>query len=285
MLFDAARGSFDRRGPGRDATIGGRRGMTLAAIRSPARDEAVAGPMPERPPTAPRGEGYAGRRRLGTRSASLLLTLAVYAAILVLLFVTFTHTRILKPSAQPLVVEMLPIAAPPEPVREIPEGPRRVEQQASKPKPKLPDPAITIPLQPTTPSAPAEPEQPAKAAVPVPATTAPKSMPAPPANRASSNAEHSWEAQILAHLERHRRYPIAARLRREQGVTIVRFRINRPGQVLSLSLTRSSGSRVLDGAAIDTIKRAQPLPHIPDDRPDELDLTVPVEFFVRPIMR
>jgi len=63
-------------------------------------------------------------------------------------------------------------------------------------------------------------------------------------------------------------------------VVHVTFRMNRQGQVLSSSIARSSGSSALDRAALDTLRRAQPLPAIPDDRPDPLQLSVPVEFFV-----
>lgn len=122
--------------------------------------------------------------------------------------------------------------------------------------------------------------QQAPAAEAVPATTAPRSLPAPPANHASSNAEATWEALLLSHLQKYRRYPAAARARREQGVAYVLFRMNRQGQLLSAAIARSSGSAALDRAALETLRRAQPLPAIPDDRPDPLELSVPVEFFV-----
>jgi protein TonB len=119
-----------------------------------------------------------------------------------------------------------------------------------------------------------------KAADPVPEKTAPRSLPAPPANRMSSNAETTWEALLLAHLEKYRRYPASARARREEGVAHVHFRMNRAGAVLSAEILRSSGSAMLDRAALDTIRRAQPLPAIPEDKADVLDLSVPVEFFI-----
>lgn len=142
--------------------------------------------------------------------------------------------------------------------------------------PKLLIPQPSAHLIPIEPSAPA-----AKPADPVPETTAPKTMPAPPARRASSNADATWEALLLAHLEKYRRYPAAARARREEGVTFVTFRMNRAGKVLSASLGRSSGSIFLDRAALDTIRRAQPLPAIPEGKPDEVELSVPVEFFLQ----
>lgn len=219
-----------------------------------------------------------------TRLVGIGGTAGVFALIAFAAFFTWRAVSPMIAPPAPLVVELLPLAAPPEPVQEVPEGPQQVEQKEQKPKereePPEP-PEIVIPqISPITMPSPPPVEQ-VQAADPVPETTAPKSVPAPPANRASSNAEATWEAQLLAHLGKYRRYPAAARARREQGVVHVRFRMNRKGAVLSAEVLRSSGSVALDRAALETLRRAQPLPAIPEDRPDELDLTIPVEFFVR----
>ncbi len=182
------------------------------------------------------------------------------------------------------VFDVAPPAAPDQPVEEVPEGPRQVEQQARKPKEQVerPEPPRIVVLPPSPVAIPAPPPaEPVQAADPVPETTAPKSLPAPPANRVSNNAKATWEGLLLAHLEKYRRYPGASRSRREQGVVHVRFRMNRQGQVLSASVIQSSGFPALDQAALDTLRRAQPLPAIPEDKPDELTLTIPVEFFLR----
>jgi len=44
---------------------------------------------------------------------------------------------------------------------------------------------------------------------------------------------------------------------------------------------RPSGSTILDQAGLDTIRRAQPLPAIPEAMPEELELAIPIEFFLR----
>lgn len=85
----------------------------------------------------------------------------------------------------------------------------------------------------------------------------------------------------MARLERVKRYPSAARVRRIQGVAYVRFRVDRQGRLLFATLQRSSGNALLDEAAMDTIRRAQPFPAIPDDRPTEIEISVPVEFYLR----
>ncbi|MFT4253629.1 MAG: TonB family protein, partial [Caulobacter sp.] len=106
------------------------------------------------------------------------------------------------------------------------------------------------------------------------------SAPAPPAARVASNARDTWQGRVLGHLEKHRRYPGNARSRGVQGTAYIRFRMNRGGQMLWAVVQRSSGSSILDEAALDTIRRAQPLPPIPPELPDEVELAAPVEFYL-----
>jgi len=50
--------------------------------------------------------------------------------------------------------------------------------------------------------------------------------------------------------------------------------------VLSSSIARSSVSQILDAEALAMLVRAEPLPAIPADRPDEIELVIPVEIFL-----
>lgn len=216
-----------------------------------------------------------------TRSVGMGGTASVFLLIFAAAFLTWRTAYPVRAVPEPLAVDLQPLSSP-DTAQEVPDGPVRIEQRPAEP-PRLPD---TPPLQPLQdiPREPASSEpvaEPSPAAPPVAATSAPKSIPAPPAPSASSNASATWEAQLLAHLEKYRRFPAAARARREQGIAHVRFLMNREGHVLSIEILRSSGSAALDRAALDTLRRAQPLPAIPPERPSPLELTVPVEFFVR----
>ncbi|MES1944045.1 TonB family protein [Salinisphaera sp. PC39] len=128
---------------------------------------------------------------------------------------------------------------------------------------------------------------------PAPTTAAPSSHRAAPAetataprqsapSRMSSATRLTFQQRLLAYLERHKRYPRAARRRRQQGIAHVRFTMNRAGQVLDASLERGAGFDILDREALALLERAQPLPRIPDeiDR-DELEIVVPIEFSLR----
>ena len=217
-----------------------------------------------------------------TRLAGIGGTAVVLLFLAVAVFVRFHAAPSMATAPQPLtVVNLERLEAPAEPVREVPEGPEQVPQEPSRPRERehsvdIPVPQLSLPGY----SVPRPTEQ-ASAAEQAPEASAPKSIPAPPATRAANNIAATWQAIILAHLEKYRRYPAAARARGEQGAAQVSFRMNRQGRVLSSRISRSSGSAVLDRAAIDTVKRAQPLPAIPDNMPAELELAVEVEFFTR----
>lgn len=219
-----------------------------------------------------------------TRLVGIGGTMAVIALVLGCALFTWHVVRPIVTPPSMTVVNLQSFEAPPEPVREVPDGPEQVQQEEQKPevqeeRPPLPEiqlPSISPLVLPAAPSV----EQSA-AAEPVAETTAPRTIAAPVGRHVSSETQATWEALLLAHLEKYRRYPARARAARQEGVVLVRFRMNRAGAVLSSSVARSSGVSVLDQAALDTLRRAQPLPAIPDDRPDELELTLPVEFFVR----
>lgn len=99
------------------------------------------------------------------------------------------------------------------------------------------------------------------------------------AESASASGESNrWEARLMSHIAQFRRYPEAARKKREQGVVYLWFRMDRNGNVLSARVDKSSGSPVLDQEALATLNRAQPLPRVPADRPSVLELELPIEY-------
>ena len=83
-----------------------------------------------------------------------------------------------------------------------------------------------------------------------------------------------YQRLLLAHIQRYQRD------RRDglRGTVLVAFAIRRDGSLVRVGVTSSSGRPVLDQEAIDTIRRAQPLPSIPADMPDQLTVSLPVTF-------
>ncbi len=210
-------------------------------------------------------------------------TCLVFAVAFAGLLLTFEHHFNPPPPSAPLVVSLLPLASPPETPPKPKEAPKPVEKHQRQPTQQkvVPVERPIIPVPTIAPPPPAPAVKPVDPTPPQPETAAPKTAPAPPAPQVSSNAPDTWEGRVLARLQKYQRYPGAAKSARQQGVAYIRFRMNRDGHVLSSSLVRSSGFPALDQAALDTLRRADPLPKIPPERPDEIELVVPVEFLLR----
>ncbi|WP_245451313.1 energy transducer TonB family protein [Georhizobium profundi] len=83
------------------------------------------------------------------------------------------------------------------------------------------------------------------------------------AQAAGNAAVSNYPGQVVTRLRRALRYPAAARRDRLTGEVHVSFTIAAGGGVSGISVVRSSGSPVLDQAAIETVQRAAPFPQIP----------------------
>lgn len=92
----------------------------------------------------------------------------------------------------------------------------------------------------------------------------------------------SYFALLQAWLEKHKEYPHQARRRRQEGTALLSFTFTRNGRVTNARIVESSGFHSLDREVMAMIRRANPLPPIPDDFPQHrLTLSVPVQFFLR----
>lgn len=154
----------------------------------------------------------------------------------------------------------------PEPPRPFPKTPPRAVANWVIPPPTPPQPSLDA-------IAPQQ-QEPSVAA-------APPSPPLPAGPSETTPGRDSWEGRVMARLERFRRYPTAARARRQEGIAQLRVSVARDGSLLHLSLEHSSGVALLDQAALDTFRRAAPLPKVPDERSAPVELSFPVEFFMR----
>jgi periplasmic protein TonB len=199
-----------------------------------------------------------------------------------------------------IVIDFAPeVVAPTAPETKVAPGPERVqsdavpekpiEEREEKPEEKVEAKGEEIIEQKVEPKTVPEPPR-----VAVPETTAPQPVPerraalpaaptqAPP-NPNNSAAVASWKMEILALLERKKRYPSAAQARREQGIAQVSFTLDRQGRVIESRVVRSSGAADLDEEALAMLHRAQPFPPWPPhDFPGErVNLTVPIRFTLK----
>lgn len=95
---------------------------------------------------------------------------------------------------------------------------------------------------------------------------------------APSGSATAFQRQLLSHIARFRRYPPDAQPGELRGVVQVRFAMRRDGTVTETWVRTSSGHVLLDQAATETVRRAQPLPSIPADLPDTLTILLPISF-------
>ncbi len=66
------------------------------------------------------------------------------------------------------------------------------------------------------------------------------------------------------------------------GTVLIRFTVGPKGQLLSREVKSSSGSKVLDDAAMAALDRASPFPPMPDDLAHgPIEVQVPFKFVTR----
>jgi periplasmic protein TonB len=90
----------------------------------------------------------------------------------------------------------------------------------------------------------------------------------------------TWQKELMAHLDKHKRYPAERALK--QAEIYVRFTLDRLGHVLATSIEKGSGDAAFDQAALAMVKRSDPVPPPPPLIADEgLSFTLPVIFRVK----
>jgi periplasmic protein TonB len=90
----------------------------------------------------------------------------------------------------------------------------------------------------------------------------------------------TWQKELIAHLDKHKRYP-ASRSQKSTEI-VVSFALDRMGHVLSTSIVKGSGDAAFDEAALAMVRRSDPVPQPPPIVADEgLSFTLPVIFRIK----
>lgn len=90
----------------------------------------------------------------------------------------------------------------------------------------------------------------------------------------------TWQKELFAHLDKHKRYP--ADRQQKTAEIVVSFELDRMGHVLSASIVKGSGDTAFDQAALAMVRRSDPVPAPPPLVADEgLSFTLPVIFRVK----
>jgi protein TonB len=193
----------------------------------------------------------------------------------------------IAPAAIMMDLEPAPTPAPtPQPVQLEPVEP---EPMPEPPPPLPPEVVPEVVLPPVVPKPKPVERKRVEHVAPQPAVTSPapaavEAPPAPPrpAPAVSADAMARFQRLLSSHLEREKRYPRVSQQRHEQGTVMLRFTMDRGGQVLAASIERGSGFAALDQEVLELIRRAQPLPPLPAEvAASQLELIVAVQFALR----
>jgi len=166
--------------------------------------------------------------------------------------------------------------------RQVGTAPRKAKARA-EPRHRPPPPKQPLPRTRT------EPDPAPKVATSVPVDPSPGSEPAAdaspvpsPASRNLLEIEREYTGALLAAIERHKRYPLRARRRGEQGVVTVLFTLQRDGTISEVRVGAGSSSSSLDRAAsgaVTALGRFEPIP--PQLGRERWELKVPIRFVLQ----
>jgi len=114
-----------------------------------------------------------------------------------------------------------------------------------------------------------------------------REAPAPPGSVAGglgvlTPEEARWEGQIVARIEKRRRYPKSALAAGIEDNVLLRLVLDREGKLVRAEVVRSAGYSALNAEVLALAKRAQPYPRPPSTvRGLSVTLLVPVEFVIK----
>ena len=215
-----------------------------------------------------------------------LLVLLAHAAFVASVAFWYAH-RPVEPNILPAIaVSLVPVeASSPEiqnqdiavgPAMQEAEEARKQpedEQQTDKMEPPVQQPQAEVTL-------PKEQEKEIEPPKPVVQPPAPETRAPPKTERIGQFTEaaaKAYNALVFGHMQRFKRYPASAH--GASGTVVVRFELNRKGEVIESAVTKSSGNFALDQEALTLFKRANPFPPFPNPKPGDQDSFIaPVNF-------
>ncbi|EAH8728812.1 energy transducer TonB [Campylobacter coli] len=103
----------------------------------------------------------------------------------------------------------------------------------------------------------------------------------------SGNAKEqvkSYQALLMAHLTKFKKYPQEAIMQKQEGVVRIRVSIDESGNVLSKELKKSCPYAVLNDEVLSLFKRASPLPKPPKEmlkNGDKISFVMPIDYNIK----
>ncbi|GEM_PF-570488 len=114
-------------------------------------------------------------------------------------------------------------------------------------------------------------------AIQIPADNTPESSSPRKPEQASPLAQ--YRSEILNLTYKNAQYPKRAMSFKQEGIVIVRVRLDRTGDVLDMLETTSSDYKLLNNAALKAVRKTAPFPAVPDDvLGDIVEISLPFSF-------
>jgi periplasmic protein TonB len=179
----------------------------------------------------------------------------------------------------------LRVAAPPSPPATPPGPEPEIVEPAIQREPE-PAPIPAARPKPVAKKAPA-PSKPAPVVASAPSPTASGTGAAGSTGTDTRSSAPAWapsariryEQLLFAWMDRHKQYPMLAQRRGLEGNGAIRVRIDRQGRVLERSVDQSTGETMLDQAALDMVRRANPFPAVPTEyEGDGFEFVAPIQY-------
>jgi protein TonB len=226
--------------------------------------------------------------------ACFVFAVVFHAAGAAALFARWSEESDLVANAPVIMVDLAPVAVSPNITNDVPPGPHQ-QQAEPEPEPEKPIEKVELPPDPkaepivavTPPPTPVEkrkekkPKQKHASLASAPSRADQQAdraaAPLPGASSRNSDALPNWKTQLVAKLERSKRYPSEAR--GDHGTAQLAFSVDRHGGVHNARIVRSSGSSALGHETLALVQRAQPLPPPPPEVPGaQIPILVPIRY-------
>jgi protein TonB len=233
------------------------------------------------------------------RSAALAMSAALHAAILALLVGRGAVQLAVEHRA--VTIDLVEAASRTAGPGILAEELRRAAAFVTPPSPALPREEAPVPQPPPTKTSTVRHAKalPAREVAPSSSPSAPEAAAPPPGAAAVAGAPGGkdavssapawaptarvrYEELLYAWMEKHKQYPMLARRRGLEGAGAVRVRIARDGHLLENAIVRSTGDAMLDQAALDMVRRANPFPGVPAEYDGQsFEFVAPIEYRLR----
>lgn len=103
--------------------------------------------------------------------------------------------------------------------------------------------------------------------------------PAKPDIDFAGDALQNFARVVRKKIESSKKYPVAAQAARVEGRTGVKITILRDGRLKKVEVVKSSGRKILDRAAMQSVRDAAPFPPIPEKlKKDEIEMSITLVF-------